>query len=131
MQEPDAAFMCLCRYGDRDIYLVTRDVLVPATEAYKPEFILVSAGYDAAEGDPIGGCHVSLRFYGWLCRQICLLARRHAHGRAAFVLEGGYNETVLANCVEACIEELGQVSLEVFPTTNSANFHVERFFGRL
>lgn len=116
-------------YGDQDVYVVAREVLVPVVTAYKPQYILVSAGYDAAEGDPLGGCRVTPRCFGWLCRQISRIARRYANGRAAFVLEGGYNEAVLADCVEACLESLGTVSLEQKNESLDATFHLERFPG--
>lgn len=69
---------------------VARDVL-PALDAFKPELICVSAGFDAHRDDPLGGLNLLEDDYAWITRELCALADRHAQGRVVSVLEGGYD----------------------------------------
>lgn len=87
-------------YGDAAIWAASVEVLAPAARQFHPDLILVSAGFDAAEGDPLGGCMVSPRFFGVLTHELRRLAAELSHGRLIFALEGGYNTSVLAECVE-------------------------------
>ncbi|CAE7784650.1 hda-6 [Symbiodinium sp. CCMP2592] len=87
-------------YGDLALWSACAQVLLPATRSFKPDLILVSAGFDAAEGDPLGGCSVAPQMFGVLTRELRRLAAETAGGRLAFALEGGYNTECLARCVE-------------------------------
>lgn len=109
-------------YGDADIYACVRDIVVPATEAYGPDFILVAAGFDAGEGDPLGHCCVTPEGYRWLSRQLLRLAETYADGRIAFILEGGYNPDRLAKNVVQCVQALCDDADPV----SSGRFFVER-----
>jgi len=75
-------------------------VLLPAARRFSPHFIFVSAGFDAATGDPIGGCCVGPKVFGAMASELRRLALELCHGRLVFVLEGGYNPEVLADCIE-------------------------------
>jgi histone deacetylase 6 len=61
-------------------------VLEPILSAFDPQLVIIAAGFDAVEGDPLGGCHVTPRGFGHLAARLLRLAG----GRAAAVLEGGY-----------------------------------------
>ncbi|KAI8470881.1 MAG: hypothetical protein J3K34DRAFT_249070 [Monoraphidium minutum] len=74
-------------FGDAD-YLATYDiVLEPLLTAFDPQLVIIAAGFDAVEGDPLGGCHASPEGYGHLAARLMRLAG----GRVVAVLEGGYN----------------------------------------
>jgi acetoin utilization deacetylase AcuC-like enzyme len=66
-------------------------VVLPVLDDYKPELVLVSAGFDAATRDPLAGMDVSATAFGWMTRGLTALAEKHASGRIALVLEGGYD----------------------------------------
>jgi acetoin utilization deacetylase AcuC-like enzyme len=73
------------------------DLLYPSAERYKPQLVLVSAGYDAHWADPLGALTLlSAEGFGYLTRVLHSIARDFADGRIAFLLEGGYNYDALA-----------------------------------
>ena len=80
--------------------------VLPALEDFRPQFVLVSAGFDAHADDPLGGMALSARAYGEMTRRLSELARRHAGGRLVSFLEGGYDLAALAACARAHVEEL-------------------------
>ncbi|HEY5910799.1 MAG TPA: histone deacetylase [Verrucomicrobiae bacterium] len=82
--------------------------LEPAAAAFKPDFVLISAGFDAAQGDLLGGMKVTPEGYAELTRIVKRIADRYCHGRMVAVLEGGYNLDRLAECVEAHVRALGR-----------------------
>ena len=92
--------------GDADYIKVFRDKLLRAAESFKPDFVLVSAGFDAQESDPLGGMKLTPRGYAELTRLVRGIAGRHAHGRLVTVLEGGYNPDNLAAAVGAHLAAL-------------------------
>lgn len=69
---------------------------LPALEAFKPELIIVSAGFDAHADDPLAGLRLVDADYVWITQQIMDLANRHAGGRIVSMLEGGYSLPALA-----------------------------------
>jgi len=73
--------------------------IIPAVARYAPEFILVSAGFDAHEDDPLGNLALSDGIYAWMTEVLVEMAERHARGRLVSVLEGGYDAGVLTRCV--------------------------------
>lgn len=80
--------------------------LVPAMETFRPQFILISAGFDAHEADPIGGLKLSSEDFGTLTRRLKAIADQHGEGRIVSVLEGGYNLDALAESVRIHIHAL-------------------------
>lgn len=86
---------------------VERDLL-PALDAFRPELICVSAGFDAHRDDPLGGLNLTEDDYAWISRELCVLAERHAQGRLVSVLEGGYDLDALGRSVCAHVEALRQ-----------------------
>lgn len=73
--------------------------VLPEIERFAPEFVLLSAGFDAHADDPLGNLSLSDESFGWMLRQVLQLANRHAGGRVVSVMEGGYNLEVLRRCV--------------------------------
>jgi acetoin utilization deacetylase AcuC-like enzyme len=76
--------------------VVEADIL-PAMDQFKPELVMVSAGFDAHHRDPLAMLELTEDDYRWVTVELVALARRHAEGRLVSVLEGGYDLTALAN----------------------------------
>lgn len=72
-----------------------RSRLLPAVDAFAPELLLVSAGFDAHRLDPLADLDLGGPDYYWITQQLCDLADRHAEGRMVSALEGGYSLTAL------------------------------------
>jgi len=68
--------------------------------AYAPDLIIVSAGYDAVIGDPLGGMNLSPELYGHLTDRMARLAK----GKLVLALEGGYNLQKTAECAQDCMQ---------------------------
>lgn len=75
-------------------------------ETVKPQFVLISAGFDAHKDDPIGSLGLEARDFCWMTEVVLKIANRHANGKIASVLEGGYHPVALADCVEQHLKEL-------------------------
>lgn len=91
---------------DDDYRRVFEEILAPAAKGFRPELLLVSAGFDAHVDDPLGGMEVSSEGFGELCDLVRGIADEHANGRLAFFLEGGYDLKGLSQSVVACLERL-------------------------
>jgi|688.fasta_scaffold00809_38 acetoin utilization deacetylase AcuC-like enzyme len=78
-----------------------RETLLPAAEAFAPQFVLISAGFDGRVGDPLGGFRLEDADFAALTRLAMDLARRHAGGRLVSALEGGYDLPGLAAAAAA------------------------------
>lgn len=96
--------------GDGDYAFIYRNFLGPVARQFKPEFILVSAGFDIAGGDPLGGMDVSSRGFGTLAAGLTRLADDLCDGRLVVVLEGGYNLLELNEGVKAVLERMAGVA---------------------
>ena len=62
------------RPGDGEYRAVWEEILLPIGRAYEPDLVIVAAGFDAAEGDPLGGCHVTTDGFAELTRGLMTLA---------------------------------------------------------
>jgi acetoin utilization deacetylase AcuC-like enzyme len=94
--------------GKKEIIGAFRDKLVPAMEKFKPELVLISAGFDSRRGDPLGGFLLDDEDFAELTKLMLDLARDHAKGRVVSMLEGGYNLTGLASAATAHVQALMQ-----------------------
>ena len=72
---------------------------LPALEAYRPQFVFVSAGFDAHRDDPLAYLKLDDADYRWVTEQLVEVAERDAGGRVVSTLEGGYNTEALGRCV--------------------------------
>lgn len=83
-----------------------RDNVVPALTRFEPEFVFISAGFDAHAEDPLAGLNFTEDDYVWATEQLLALARSACGGRLVSVLEGGYNPAALGRCVAAHVSIL-------------------------
>ena len=97
--------------GDEDYAAIFRRVLLPVAGSFSPDVILVSAGFDIYEGDPLGGMKVSIQGLAYLARVLLDLASKVSQGRIIFCLEGGYNLYGLSEGVFAVIRECAGKSI--------------------
>jgi acetoin utilization deacetylase AcuC-like enzyme len=74
---------------------------LPRLDAFEPQLIMISAGFDAHQADDMAGMKLVDADYAWVTRRLCELADRHAQGRIVSALEGGYELHALARSVEA------------------------------
>ncbi len=93
--------------GDAGYRQVFDEVLAPLARRYKPQLMLISAGYDAHIADPLGEMAVSVAGFAEMALKVRLLADELCEGRVAAVLEGGYNIEALSQSVVATIDMLG------------------------
>ncbi|UMY18803.1 histone deacetylase family protein [Methylobacterium organophilum] len=80
--------------------------ILPALDAFRPDLVLVSAGFDAHEGDPLGGLQLGEDDFAWVTSQIAEVAHRRCGGRIVSMLEGGYVLDALARSTAAHVRAL-------------------------
>lgn len=80
----------------------------PALARFKPELIMISAGFDAHRDDPLGGLNLIEDDFAWVTRELKKIAALHSGGKIVSVLEGGYDLEALKNSVAAHLTALGQ-----------------------
>lgn len=76
-------------------------LIFPTLSAWKPELILISAGFDAHADDPLAGLEWQAEDYRWLTERLCDIAHQQCAGRVVSCLEGGYDLAALQLCVAA------------------------------
>ena len=92
--------------GSEDFRQALRDFVVPALTSFEPEFLLISAGFDAHSEDPLAGLNLVEDDYAWATAELLALARSACGGRLVSVLEGGYNLDALGRSVAAHVRAL-------------------------
>ena len=101
--------------GDADFTAAFTEKIIPAIDNYRPDMILISAGFDAHRDDPLGAINLSTAHYAWMTERLMECADRHCEGRILSALEGGYDLRALADSVSTHIETLMH-----FDKTNTA-----------
>ena len=92
--------------GDRAVLEAFDTQLAEAFRRFRPQLVIISAGFDAHEADPLGGLGWSSEVYGELTRKVRTLAREQGHERIVSVLEGGYSKEAMTTGVAAHLEAL-------------------------
>ena len=92
-----------------DIRELIEMMWIPRLEAFKPEMIFISAGFDAHREDDLAQLNMNEQDYAWITGRIKNVAKRHAKGRIVSSLEGGYNLSALGRSVEAHIRVLADL----------------------
>ena len=80
--------------------------LLPVVDSFRPQLLLISAGFDAHRLDPLAQLQLESDDYAWLTTELAALADRHAHGRVVSMLEGGYDLTALRESSVAHVRAL-------------------------
>lgn len=88
--------------GDQEYAAVFQQIILPIAYEFDPELVLISAGFDAAIGDPLGGCKVTPEAYGYFTQWLSSLA----NGRLIVCLEGGYNVNSISYAMTLCTKAL-------------------------
>jgi acetoin utilization deacetylase AcuC-like enzyme len=94
--------------GRTEIFGAVEEALVPAAERFRPELVLISAGFDSRVGDLLGRFTLTDQDFADLTRIVLAMAAKHSSGRLVSVLEGGYNLTGLASAAAAHVGALAE-----------------------
>jgi acetoin utilization deacetylase AcuC-like enzyme len=89
--------------GDEGFRQVFDEQVLPALDAYSPQLLLVSAGFDAHSADPLAGMELTTAGFGELTGRLLDLAERRCDGRSAWLLEGGYDLQALGSSAAAMV----------------------------
>ncbi|XWV24498.1 hypothetical protein QJ856_gp0056 [Tupanvirus deep ocean] len=123
--------------GDTEYIYAYENLIKPMLEEYNPELIIVSAGFDCAQGDPLGGMNVTPCGFNYLTSQLM----NFANGKIVVALEGGYNlnsiSTSMLACLMALLKEaplplkLGNVSEIAVDAINTTKYKHKPYWGFL
>ena len=92
--------------GDDEFEAAYGTTVIPAIERFRPEALLISAGFDAHELDPLGGLRLTTAGYTGLLARLDDVASRVCGRRLALVTEGGYHLAALRECLESAVRVL-------------------------
>jgi acetoin utilization deacetylase AcuC-like enzyme len=92
--------------GDADYAAIVERLLAPLAQRFRPQLVLVSAGFDIAWGDPLGDMQVTPTGFAGMTAALMAMADAFCPGRLVFALEGGYNLSTLAGGVSAVLSTL-------------------------
>jgi acetoin utilization deacetylase AcuC-like enzyme len=84
--------------------------ILPALDAFAPDLLLVSAGFDAHRADPLAGLELEEEDFAWVTERLTEMANRHCDGRLVSVLEGGYDLRALGSSAAAHVTALMQAN---------------------
>ncbi|NWF93494.1 MAG: histone deacetylase [Syntrophaceae bacterium] len=117
--------------GDADYGIIFQEILKPIALEYRPQLILVSAGFDIHYDDPLGGMEVTEKGFARMTEILMEIARTTAQGRVVITLEGGYDVEGQRRSVKAVLKELAQLSpvdkSELLEKEKANASRVERF----
>ncbi|KAJ9451019.1 Histone deacetylase HDA1 [Diplonema papillatum] len=102
-------------FGDVEYLRVVNEIVLPAGREFKPDIVIISAGFDSALGDKLGSMRVTPTGFALMTEAIAELAG----GKMVVCLEGGYNSEVVATCAEATVRTLLRLSGEPNADRNS------------
>jgi len=92
--------------GDGEYMAIFKEIVVPVAKGFQPDLILVSAGFDTHEDDPLGAMHVTTAGYASMTQMLLDTALETCDGRLVLTLEGGYDLRSLRNSVKAVLNVL-------------------------
>jgi acetoin utilization deacetylase AcuC-like enzyme len=92
--------------GSEEFRQIFRDSVIPRLRAFDPDFVFVSAGFDAHVSDPLAGLNFTEDDFAWATTEILHVAEHSARGRVVSTLEGGYDLEGLALCAVAHVDAL-------------------------
>lgn len=97
--------------GNAEYLRVFRDIVMPSVKRFVPEWILVSAGFDAHRRDPLAGMNVTEEGFTMMARLILDMAEKFCGGKIAFLLEGGYDLAALKNSAAGVLQAMQQTDV--------------------
>jgi acetoin utilization deacetylase AcuC-like enzyme len=120
-------------YGcnDSDFLAVFDRVTTPIADRFQPEFVLVSAGFDAHVADPLGGMTVTEEGYAAMTRRVLSVAHRWSGGRCVAVLEGGYHLDALSDSVAVVLGAMASFDAPEAPDPAQPRGEVARILDRV
>jgi len=89
-------------YYDKDMLTFCNEIMIPIAQEFNPELVVISAGFDAVEGDPLGDNKLSTAVYGHMTKMLSDLVK----GKVIMCLEGGYNVDKTAEATCECLKVL-------------------------
>ena len=92
--------------GQQCVELGFKQIILPMLEEFKPDFILISAGFDAHHEDPLTALGFQDSTYAWMIQQLAAFSEKTAQGRISCTLEGGYNLQAIANSISNVVSTL-------------------------
>jgi acetoin utilization deacetylase AcuC-like enzyme len=92
--------------GPAEYLAALDDAVCPAVDRYRPQFLLISAGFDALMGDTISSISLEPGSFGLITERLVQLAERHCNGKLVSILEGGYDLSTLGPAVVEHIRAL-------------------------
>ena len=96
--------------GDADFEVLYRQIVVPVITSFQPELLLISAGFDAHQRDPLGGMSVSTAGYADITTHLQAVADDCCQGRMVAVTEGGYDLEALKDCLAGTLRVMSAPS---------------------
>ncbi len=94
------------RSGSDEFRDAFESLVLPALDRFAPDLVMISAGFDAHEADPLADLRLTERDYAWATTRLCEVAAEHARGRVVSTLEGGYDLEALAASAAAHVKAL-------------------------
>ena len=95
--------------SDSDYLKAFSEQILPKVNTFKPDIVLISAGFDAHRNDPLAQICLSTEMYRWMTLRLMEIADQYAQGRLISLLEGGYDLSALAQCVAAHLQTLAGI----------------------
>lgn len=117
--------------GNADYLYAFNEVLVPVADAFKPEIVLVSAGFDTYYDDPLGGMAITEDGFAAMTQILLEIAGKHCGGKALFALEGGYNVAGLTSSVQSVIMELKGDSSGITAGSTDPSAEIQKTVARI
>src|SRR5215510_109406 len=117
-------------FGDAEYGRAFAELVVPVVRQFRPEFVLVSAGFDCDHRDPLGGMEVTPAGFAAMARACVDLAAECAGGKIAAVLEGGYDLGAIVEGVDATLGAMRGEERVPRPATGEAG-RAERVLARV
>jgi acetoin utilization deacetylase AcuC-like enzyme len=117
--------------GDADYLLLLEQVLVPLARAYKPQLIIVSAGYDTYVNDPLGTMDVTPIGFGTMTSRLKQLAEELCQGRLLLALEGGYHLDGIAQSVQHTLNALAGHNAQLYDGNTDVQSGSQASVGRV
>ncbi|UCE10390.1 MAG: histone deacetylase [Candidatus Thorarchaeota archaeon] len=100
--------------GDLSYGIAFEQLIWPIVDSFKPQFILVSVGFDGHVSDPLTSLGLTRSGFSMMNRELNSMAKSHASGKVAFFLEGGYNIDIVGSGSQNLVEELAGKDVTLF-----------------